>query len=298
MGSDSASVSRLLHFRDLRPPQEIQFDLERELMVLLPSLMQDSRLTYRRTAKVNGASCAVRLCFEAALPRTNCYSVQLVMTWDGQPADSHDYHRKASAGWLDLWTRHLTIANPPPPGEGSSSRYATLAAQARTAEAHFINAGAVQQEILTLLKAGASFSTAHKEGGTTISFQGGHFVRTDYGESNCREEFPDDAALLACLRNLYQWETGRSTYPEQPSDLDRWKLILRLLRPAVQGVRGGKQSGQSTLQCVLAFLIAIVAVGGLVLIRGGPFRFHRYADQPALKHSPTILPPPVIRLVR
>ena len=58
-------------------------------------------------------------------------------------------------------------------------------------------------------------------------------MRPLYGESTCREEFTDDAALLACLWNLYQWETGRSTYPEPPNDLDRWKLILRLAEAKV-----------------------------------------------------------------
>lgn len=84
------------------------------------------------------------------------------------------------------------------------------------------------------MRGGATFSTAHKEGGTVISRKGGAFIRQDYGESAAREEFPDEAAFLAFLRRFYDWETARS-YPagKPPTEADRWHLMLRLLLPPV-----------------------------------------------------------------
>ena len=80
------------------------------------------------------------------------------------------------------------------------------------------------------MKSGAKFFTSHKEGGTHISWQNGRFVRSDYGESDEREEFTDDGEFLKFLRQFYSWETSRNLYPEKASELTAWKLISRLLQ--------------------------------------------------------------------
>jgi hypothetical protein len=228
---DSLSATRQLDFRDPRPPRQLQHLLERELMVLLPATVGEAPLTCRGVVSVNGALCQVVLRFVAALPRTNAYFLELTMTWADLPPEHHDYCRRTSAAWFDLWTRAFTAAPPVSASEGSAARYAELAAPVTAAAADPDGMEAVQREILAALRAGASFSTAHKEGGTHISWKTGAFVRQDHGESDARETFGEEADFLRFLRRFYDWETSRNHPPgKPPSESDRWQLILRLLQ--------------------------------------------------------------------
>lgn len=291
---DSTSATRDIEFLDPRPPQEIQFDLERDLMVRLRGAQSGGHLAFMGTFKVNGAKAQVFLEFMAALRQTNAYLLRISLTWADLPGEQHAYHRQAAEGWFDLWTRWITGAPAPGPNENIPDLYARLATQALDAEAPFSQTGAIHQQILSGLRAGSTFSTAHKEGGTVISWQNGRFIRADYGESRERVVFPDEAALFAFLRNLYHWETGRHCLPAEPSEVDRWTLILRQLRPAPGCPPGGRGSnrlglpgggsgklygGHTATQIILAFVIAAAAVGGLVFLRGGPSFFHSIHGQ-------------------
>lgn len=224
------SATRQIHFRDRRPPHEIQFALERELMTLLQTSVEDSHLTFRAAAKINSVPYRVLLRLEAALFLTNCYLLQFEAAENDLSAAPPAARGKYLDGWLDLWTRNFIPKPAPEPGEGSAERARKLAEQSLAAEAHLTDVSAVQQAILAKLREGATYSTAHKEGGTNISFQGGHFVRADYGESSHVEKFPDEAAFLKFLRQFYDWETSRGTHPEKTSEYAAWKLILRLLQ--------------------------------------------------------------------
>ncbi len=224
-------ATREIHFQDRRPPHEIQFVLEREMMMLLRPALEDSRLAFRASTKVNGVPYRVLLRFEAALPMTNCYVVQFEAAATDLSPTPPTGQRKNLDGWVDLWTRDFKAAAAPHTGEGSADRYRKLVEQAEAAEAHLQSVPAIQQEILKALRAGASFSTAHKEGGTNICFHRDRFVRTDYGESGLVEEFRDDAGFLAFLRKFYDWETSRNISPEKVPDYDAWKLMLRTVIP-------------------------------------------------------------------
>jgi hypothetical protein len=79
------------------------------------------------------------------------------------------------------------------------------------------------------MRQGATFSTAHKEGGTVISFRGGRFISADYGESEAVKTFGDEASFLVFLRQFYDWDTSSNVYPNKVSEFDAWKLMLRLL---------------------------------------------------------------------
>lgn len=238
------SNHRVLHFRDSRPPQEIQFALERDLMVLLQPVQENSRLVFHGSVKIDGGMHSVRLRFEAALPRENCYS--LTVTASGAEPARREGHLQAASGWFEFWTRDFQSAPPPPAGEGAGECYRALVEQAIAAEAHLTSVPAVQEEILAAMRRGAMFSTAHKEGGTRIAFEQGRFVRTDYGEWDRRDEFPDDAAFRAFLRKFFDWDTSRNTFPEKVSDFEAWKLILRLLEQR-SGLLGGIASSSGTV---------------------------------------------------
>lgn len=226
----ATSAKRLLHFQDHRPPHEIQFALERDLMTLFAVAMKDERLTMTANAKVVGAQYDIELRFEAAMLLKNCYSLRVETSWADAAATHHDYYRKTSDSWFSHWTRDFMPANPPAADAGSSARYQKICLASLNAEAHLDTVPALQQTIVAAMKRGACFSTSHKEGGTNISWSGERFVRSDYGDYPDHKNFSSEAEFLEALRKFYDWETSKNIYPEKVSDLVAWKLILRLLR--------------------------------------------------------------------
>lgn len=227
----ATGAKRILHFQDKRPPHEVQFALERELMTLFAGAMDNGKLCLLAKGNVNGARHFFELRFEAALFFKNCYSLRVEASWAEHPAKSHAYFRKTSDSWFSLWTRDLMAANPPDDGEGSPERYRKLAEAALKAEAHLDSVAAIQQAIVTEMKRGGSYGTSHKEGGTNIFWRTGKFIRSDYGDYPDHKEFTDEAEFLKMLRQFCQWDVTRNAGKEQLSDFDTWKLILRRLHP-------------------------------------------------------------------
>jgi hypothetical protein len=227
----ATGAKRILHFEDKRPPQEVQFALERELMTLFAKAMDNGKLCLLARGNVNGARYNFELRFEAALFFRNCYSLRVEASWAEQPANSHDYFRKTSDSWFSLWTRDLMAANPPKADAGSADRYRKLANAALEAEAHLDSVVAIQQAIITGMKEGGSYSTSHKEGGTNIFWRSGRFIRSDYGDYPDHQEFTDEAEFLKMLQQFCHWEVHRLAGPGKLSEFDIWKLILRRLHP-------------------------------------------------------------------
>lgn len=223
--------THVLHFRDRRLPHEVQFALEREIMTLFTVTLEEGRPKWRARANVNGATYDFELQFVAAQPSWNRYSLGIEVSWPAQPAPDHDYFRKTSASWIRLWTGELTPANPVAAGEVLTARYRSLAQAALDAEAPLGSVAAVQQAILAGLKCGGHYATSHKEGGTHIAWQTDRFVRSDHGDNPDHKSYTDEAAFLAMLRQFCNFEVTRHAGREQRSELDTWKLILRLLRP-------------------------------------------------------------------
>ena len=221
-------ATREVCFRDPRPPRAIRGALEREFMTPLHPRMAEGVLECQGAASVNGATCPITLRFVVATPGSNAYRLRLTISWAGLPAEHKAYHQRTAGSWFDLWTRDL---KPGPPAEPESSdAYERLAADALAEDAETSSVEAVQRHVLQALRDGATFSTAHKEGGSVISWRGGRFVRQDYGESDARETFAEEVAFLAFLRRFYDWETQRGIPGGAPTELDRWRLIARLLR--------------------------------------------------------------------
>ena len=267
-------VLREITLHDSRPPQEIQAVLEREVMTVLGVVPHDARLTFTAIAKTSGAPFRLTLRFEAAHGETNRYSLRFDTVDASIPPAALETQRKALDGWLDLWTRHFTSdpsrALPPE----SPGRYQELADQARRAHERLAGVTLLQREILDGLRRGLTFSTAHKEGGTTIRHRDGKFVRADYGESSRVEEFHDEAAFLTFLRRFFDWETSRGAYPGKASEVEAWRLILRLLEE--ERGSAGKAAGVSfvtrlnRLRMFLALGVAAIALV-VVLVFGTPW---------------------------
>ena len=230
MSSDAPTSSDCeLHFRDTRPPQEIQHQLERTLATLFQTGYEGSKLVFRGSAMVTGCPYTFELRYDAAMSSLNCYTLHIHGNWGKTKADYHEHFRKASQSWYDFWTKPFKKAPTPGEGIGLEERYRAIAEQAIRSEAHLSDVASVQREIVAAMQSGAQFSTAHKEGGTYIRWRDGCFIRADYGESNDTETFRDDASFLAFLRKFYDGETSKNIYPDKAPDYDVWKLILRLM---------------------------------------------------------------------
>jgi len=163
------SATRLLHFQDRRPPHEIQFELERNLMALFTVAMVDGRLTMTASSKVVGAQYDFELRFEAATLLKNYYSLRVATSWAKQAVENHDYHRKTADSWFSHWTRSFTPANPPAADAGSSARYENICAASLKAEQHLDSIPAIQQAILAAMKRGGPIPPLTKKAARTFA---------------------------------------------------------------------------------------------------------------------------------
>ena len=223
----NTGATRVLHFRDQRPPHEVQFALEREIRTLFTPTMVDIKLCLRAKANVIGADYDLWLCFEAALPQSNCYSLRARVVWGELPADHADYYRKTSGSWFASWTSDFVPANPPLVNAGSAERYRQLSEQTLNAEKHFDSVAAIQQAIIAAVKNGARYYDSHKEGGTKIYWSGDRFVRSDYGDYPDERQFTDENDFLKMLYQFCHWQATSHSDKNQLSDIDTWRLIHR-----------------------------------------------------------------------
>lgn len=198
-------------------------------MTLFNSGFVDGRLECRAQIVLNGVLYSMRLVFESALRNTQVYSLYLEASADDAALQDTSAALKTSSGWFDFWTRGLVPAPAAREQKASPERYRSLCDAALNAEAHLTEVAAVQREILAAMRAGAIMSSVHKEGGTRISWERDRFVVSDYGEAESLVEFTDEASFLAMLRQRYDGEVSRHTYPQRVPELAAWKLILRLL---------------------------------------------------------------------
>ncbi len=226
----STSAKRLLHFNDHRPPHEVQFALERDLMTLFTATMKNGRLVMSADAKVVGTRYRFELRFEAAMPNTNCYSLCVETSWADAASTHHDYYRHTAGTWFEHWTRDLQPADQPEVDEGSLERYKNMCAASLNAEAHLDSVTSIQRTIIEAMKRGARFTTSHKEGGTNLTWNGQRFVRSDYGDYPDHITYASEAHFLEALRKFYDGETSKNVYPEKVSELVAWRLMLRLMR--------------------------------------------------------------------
>jgi hypothetical protein len=227
--TSDTSAAWLLHFRDARPPNEILAALEHDLVKVFSPSTQDGRLAYSTQMKITGAQYQFELRFEAALLLTNCYSLRVDQAWGTSPANTHDYFRNSGDGWIKFWTRNFKLTEPVEPGEGSADRYAKIRDAALQAEAQLDSVPVIQQTIVAGMKRGATFCTAHKEGGSIFKWLDGQFIRSDYGDDPALTKFATETEFLKALHQFYDFETSRAVYPNKVSDFDAWKLILRQL---------------------------------------------------------------------
>ena len=96
--------------------------------------------------------------------------------------------------------------------------------------AHLDSVAAVQRAIVEGMQRGGSFGTSHKEGGTSIFWRDGKFIRSDYGDDPDYKLFTDEAEFLKMLWQFSQFDVTRTAGTQPLPEFDVWKLILRRMR--------------------------------------------------------------------
>jgi hypothetical protein len=224
------SADRTLFFQDARPPNELRFELERRIMRLFTASLVDGRLLLSTRATIVGNAYDFALRFEAAWPSTNCYGFRMTTSWADAPATHHDYYRKTSGSWFELFTRELTPIQPVEAIDFATDRYRSLCDDVFHADNLPQTVESIQETIIAAMKAGRYFATSHKEGGSHLRYQYGIFTRTDHGDDPGHNVYPTTGSFLAALRQFCDPQVTRHT-AGKIEELDAWKLILRLLEP-------------------------------------------------------------------
>lgn len=150
---------------------------------------------------------------------------------------------------------------------------------------------AAQRAIVAALRSGASFSTAHKEGGTTIRFDGRDYLREDFGESPSLTRFATDEELLAFLRRFYHHEVLRDAGPAGVSEAEAWRWIQRRLewpRGAAAASALSRLSPGARMAAVLGLVMLVfVAIGSVAW-------WHESRQRTATPPRPSIAPAPLL----
>jgi hypothetical protein len=218
-----------LQFDDTRQPHELRCLLEHQHMTRFTPEVSEGRLNYLAVVKGAGLPCQFRLVYEAATPNFNDYSLHMEMSWAHLPAEQHDDCSKSSGSWFQFWAQAWGSSSTQAPEEEVAALYPVRVAQALNAESALADVASIQREILSALQAGATFTSAHKEGGTRIGHAQGRHYRRDFGESTAERTFPTDCEFLVYLRQYFDGDLARGNGTTKISEEDAWMLILRRL---------------------------------------------------------------------
>lgn len=226
-------------FTDTRPVLDVKFDIEKRVRRILLRDPERPALVFRDTSTsytTPGGTSTVELRLEAAYDTQNLYALEADFAEASDPAKEKKWEENVRTAF-DRGTSGLTLTDTCAPC--SADRYQQVMQETIAREYDLANRvnpeevaaiRAIQDAILSAMRRGKSFATAHHEGGTNIRCIGPVFVLQDYGESNDREEFSDAEKFLLRLRKFYDWESRRDDYPHAPPEVDAWKFIERQLR--------------------------------------------------------------------
>ena len=79
------------------------------------------------------------------------------------------------------------------------------------------------------MRDGKSFRAAHHEGGSRLDFNGTVYRYVTYGEEESETEYATDGDVLKFIRNFYDWESRKETFPHRPPEVEVWNYIQRQL---------------------------------------------------------------------
>lgn len=223
------AFQRTLYRVSPQAPHVLQAQLERltdAVLAAVPGHEADPLRTAR--FRMGGEHYRLALRLLDVLPEGHLMSLEVDVTADA--AGDLAAVARSAASWLAFWTGGDTWHEVRPPGRGAAGALQAVAEAWRQAELKADDVAATQRAIVEAMRRGWTISTTHKEGGTVIRFDGRHFVRADFGESNDRQRFDGEAEFLAFLRRFFDVQTSRHGWPQRVPEAHAWRLIHRQLR--------------------------------------------------------------------
>ena len=218
-------------------PYKVKWDVESAMGVLLARDEGGaSRLGYSGSNRPPTLGHDVGLRFEAALPDGNWYRLSIV-SWVPKTWYTEAEFRAYAERGFQHWTQVLKASPEPGPLESASRALYDSRVREAVEEERLANqpedmapVRVIQQDVLAALRNGRSFRTAHHEGGTDLGFNGKNFFRSTYGVEESLVEFSSDDEMIDCLRQFYDWDSRKGTYPHRPPELEVWEFIRGQLR--------------------------------------------------------------------
>jgi len=229
--ADEFTFSVEAHFADARPVLDVKYDIEKRVKRLLPrDLERPDALVFRGTSQsyTTGGTNTIELSLEAACDTHHLYVLRVESR--GQKDARDQVWRENLRRTIFRWTDGLTLTESR--AGCSPERFRQAVESIRELPPLPEDRAAicaVQDSIIGRVRGGERFFTAHKEGGTNISWVGDRFVFQDYGESEDREEFTSNDLFLERLRKFYDWRAGYDWLPHAPPELEAWRFIEREL---------------------------------------------------------------------
>ena len=220
-------------FRQAGGPFEVKFETEKTTGILL-SREEGEILAFAGKSAVPPNEYSLRLTFDAAERDRNLYGLTLVARAAKEWTTEDQFLRYADRAF-EYWSGKLrrdaeAVAADPVLYAARVEEYlAKERAAAAVVEDEAAIAG-VQQRILDATRGGKRFGTAHHEGGTNIFFARDTWVEETFGEEQRREVFRNEQEFLKRLRNFYDWDSRKDTYPHRPPELKVWEFIEKQLR--------------------------------------------------------------------
>jgi hypothetical protein len=224
-----AAVALVVPLQDSRTLLEIRALLERELAVPFVLQRQTDVPCLRAAFKVNGADYLAELRCIAASATTYRYQLGITASWATFAPTYDTGFRREAEGWFSLWTRHWPAARLPEAPRDDPSLLAQITGSLLEEDQRLQSIVVIQREILTGLRAGGWYSQADKEGTYRMFLRGHQWLRVDEGEYPASQTFDDDQSFLDALLIFNSLKLDRHPTPVPLSDVDRWRLILRLM---------------------------------------------------------------------
>ena len=225
-------------FRGSPSAFNVKWEIEKTTGVLLQrDQSQSTHLLYTGSNNPPTVGFAIQLELDAARPNENWYTLH-VRAWVPRDWYKESEFLAYTDRAFEHWTRTLQMGSAPGLLESVVGKlYEDRMREAILKEEQLRNKTedpapikALQQAVLVALRSGKAFRTAHHEGGTVLFFDGTRFAREDWGIEPAFKTFANDDEMIACVREFYDWDSRKDTYPHRPPELEVWRFIQSQLR--------------------------------------------------------------------
>ncbi len=222
-----------MYFIEQDAPEKLRFRMEK-MMARLMSLdtADEASVTYRADCSlVTSLRRDLTLRLEDVLAEGYLYRITLDAKGEKNWYDEAEFLKEVDPVF-EYWTRMFRKANAPGDSRNEDAierarKTAMIADAASLPTPEDLQAiAALQNQILSTIQRGGRFLSSNKEGNTSFHYQSGGYVRLDEGDYPDRIRFADETAFLKAVRQFFDWNAKRDTYPHSPPEVEVWNYIF------------------------------------------------------------------------